>query len=55
MSCVQTHPCREFRAAVRSPDHWAAIPAAIAVIADIMREAFDMRRAAHRKYRLNDE
>ena len=34
---------------------WRAFMAAFAAIQDAFQEALDMRRAAHKEYRLNDE
>jgi hypothetical protein len=39
----------------RAPLRWPAFLTTIVAIQDALQEALDMRRAAHNRYRLNDE
>jgi hypothetical protein len=57
MSCANTadHSLVVLPLPTRVPLRWRAFIKTIVVIHDAFREALDMQRAAHKRYRLNDE
>jgi hypothetical protein len=57
MSCARTadHSLVVLTMPTRAPLRWPAFITTIVAIQDAFQEALDMRRAAHNRYRLNDE
>ena len=55
MSCANAAGHSVVIGSTRVPLRWRAFIATVVAIQDAFQEALDMRRAAHKEYRLNDE